>query len=108
MRISYWSSDVCSSDLVRDRGPEIAHSEKAKRGPLLLAAEPPRNVGGADCERAAGQPQPQRPDQDHFVALCSRQSPGRGGGGETVLKSEEGRAGRECVRTCRTGWWTDQ
>src|SRR3546814_9646650 len=62
MRISDWSSDVCSSDLhersgeLGDRGADIARTEDAQHGPLLLRWEEGRNIGNAHRKRTAGQP----------------------------------------------------
>src|SRR3546814_14965518 len=76
MRISDWSSDVCSSDLV-DREPE----------PLQLRAH--RVDIGA--RPAAGMHAP-------FHRGIFR------GHTEGVPRSEERRVGKECVSTCRSRW----
>src|SRR3546814_15135163 len=66
MRISDWSSDVCSSDLLRPARP--------------------RRQGGALTPAAKGRDRP-------LSAV-------RAG----VIRSEERRAGKECVSTCRSRW----
>src|SRR3546814_14949628 len=132
MRISDWSSDVCSSDLcqeVRERGADVAEPEDAERGALLLTAVPPRHVGCADREGAAGEPQSQRTDQKHLVARCACHQPCRRGGdqhhggideaaADAVRqdaerqarqsagqdRSEERRVGKEGVSKGRSGW----
>src|SRR3546814_12175943 len=76
MRISDWSSDVCSSDL---DFPVIAE------GDLPVSFELPA---------------PARP---LTRALSSREH-GRGDGGRTSGRSEERRVGKECVSTCRSRW----
>src|SRR3546814_2163857 len=100
MRISDWSSDVCSSDLraterrqlrtesagwyLRPRGgvPEgCAHAEQLAAGRLPVL----RRGGDRRAERCAG-----RESARHR----------RLGG----LRSEERRGGKECVSTCRSRW----
>src|SRR3546814_6571027 len=98
MRISDWSSDVCSSDL-QDDDEEVAElvEEQAPRrsarrlgelvGPVLrqpaLGLAGAEAVGGVDVEVG------------HQVVVV-----------EGVGGSEEGRVGKEGVRTCRTRWLT--
>src|SRR3546814_14138216 len=96
MRISDWSSDVCSSDLKRQGfGEEAGHDAKAVEGrlPLLAGARD----GGFDFRS-------KRLWIDEI-----------GGGGDDVLtrsqkradivdRSEERRVGKECVSTCRSRW----
>src|SRR3546814_9480968 len=80
MRISDWSSDVCSSDLGRD-------VERVLRLPIFFG------IGGADIA-----------DQ------VADRGPGRVIAGETARRgdrSEERRVGKECVSTCRSRWSPD-
>src|SRR3546814_12645956 len=101
MRISDWSSDVCSSDLV------LRKLELAAVHGLRAEVVERRRVAGAQVEDAL---------------------PGRGGGlvlpahGQLVrlghqagnrigrrlvhdgIRSEESRVGKECVSTCRSRW----
>src|SRR3546814_9641538 len=86
MRISDWSSDVCSSDL-GDQG------EKGE--------------GGADRRGGLGRQVGQRmaPDQCHGAGrrngdVNKQGHPGRG----HMDRSEERRVGKECVSTCRSRW----
>src|SRR3546814_8194680 len=76
MRISDWSSDVCSSDLVPGR--------RGRRGAVaVLAPHPPTHAEHSE-ERVG----------DHVgVALLGQQP-----------RSEERRVGKECVSTCRSRW----
>src|SRR3546814_3663750 len=78
MRISDWSSDVCSSDLVGVVEPE----------PELGGAVDAALVGGdhADADVA--------PLGAHRVPL----------GTPAGVRSEERRVGKECVSTCRSRW----
>src|SRR3546814_2417868 len=81
VRISDWSSDVCSSDL---NGPLIAVrlnilSRKTLGG---IQTNLDSQVIGAD----------RRPIQGLYAA------------GEVAGRSEERRVGKECVSTCRSRW----
>src|SRR3546814_4127348 len=82
MRISDWSSDVCSSDLFRQLRPgivlELAHA---------LA------IGIAQCRLAAIHPQ---------AAIVHHQRTRRAVSGRS--RSEERRVGKECVSTCISRW----
>src|SRR3546814_19874718 len=88
MRISDWSSDVCSSDL---RLPD-----EAQRDQVTLA------VGNADLAlhglfRFVGHPR-----ADHDRARQQQQSVI--GDADAGARSEERRVGKECVSTCRSRW----
>src|SRR3546814_2187194 len=75
MRISDWSSDVCSSDLRQaGAGIRLRHRPRAGAAPL------------AEGHR--------RPDR----GLLTRKSPPR------TNRSEERRVGKACVSTCRSRW----
>src|SRR3546814_8888655 len=80
MRISDWSSDVCSSDL-----PEIGIRPSAQGADGADGTQQYRHpAGGADVY-----PQPR-------CRACL--PPGQ------RLRSEERRVGKECVSTCRSRW----
>src|SRR3546814_16039551 len=85
MRISDWSSDVCSSDLGRDREVVLVD-----RGGDLLG----QRARVADARGA--------PVADEVVAEVLQVGP------EArllvVVRSEERRVGKECVSTCRSRW----
>src|SRR3546814_18742285 len=75
MRISDWSSDVCSSDLPLDllrRSPPCRDSQCSNRAPIRRRCRPGHAV-------------PAR-----WAEICRR--------------SEERRVGKECVSTCRSRW----
>src|SRR3546814_11760039 len=85
MRISDWSSDVCSSDL-------------EARGEIGIAA--------ARCERPP-------PAEDARVGACAATRLHRGRrlrmvgtvlSHNALRRSEERRVGQECVSTCRSRW----
>src|SRR3546814_2799872 len=78
MRISDWSSDVCSSDLSAERWELVEHEQQPVRScarvqllgqaaPDLVEDEPDERLGPAD-------------------------------------RSDERRVGKECVSTCRSRW----
>src|SRR3546814_18654171 len=96
MRISDWSSDVCSSDLVlagNEAGQRTA-KEGAHGAKLLGLAEAP----GRDAVHLP----PPRFLVAYVIAL-------HGHAGHLLLpvgvkRSEERRVGKECVSTCRSRW----
>src|SRR3546814_11565345 len=97
MRISDWSSDVCSSDLpssVYDPG-------------LLLGAEAKDELGKASKKKK----KPAFCVERRQIHLChsERRHRRRGQGGDRrsrqeARRSEERRVGKECVSTCRSRW----
>src|SRR3546814_11860085 len=98
MRISDWSSDVCSSDLglvdqlqSRERIVERIGGKRHRqaRGDLVvdLAAEREGLVALLVAQVAA----------DRRARLA--------GDREVEPRSEERRVGKECVSTCRSRWW---
>src|SRR3546814_5956727 len=80
MRISDWSSDVCSSDLRR------AGVLRKKRNNPCLSFSVAHHPGRHDARAHT-------PD--------TRKTPRR----YTMSRSEERRVGKECVSTCRSRWW---
>src|SRR3546814_17428438 len=88
MRISDWSSDVCSSDLIKYRQlqyflaiAETLHFSKAAES--LFVTQPTLSHQLSELEAQIGMP------------LFDR----TGG-----TRSEERRVGKECVSTCRSRW----
>src|SRR3546814_5255125 len=80
MRISDWSSDVCSSDLIA-----IAHVDK---GTLVVHLA----HGGAHALQPL----------ENFI-VCARMHR-NSDQAATECRSEERRVGKECVSTCRSRW----
>src|SRR3546814_8060377 len=76
MRISDWSSDVCSSDLTLRHYEELPEGKLDEQGAARLAVDP-QGAGAAHS--------PLR------VRL-------------SASRSEERRVGNECVSTCRSRW----
>src|SRR3546814_17238132 len=98
MRISDWSSDVCSSDLeeglFRRFGLVLKHRALGFRANAMLVMDIPDaqvDEVGRRLGQAAG------------VNLCY-QRPRRLPQWPYNLISEERRVGKECVSTCRTRW----
>src|SRR3546814_3821836 len=81
MRISDWSSDVCSSDLMRLLA--------CPNGEIL-------DVCTITGRNLAGKPQPDVGRRRGGRPLTDRQ--------RRKLRSEERRVGKECVSTCRSRW----
>src|SRR3546814_16029602 len=108
MRISDWSSDVCSSDLIDEIGEGVgALLQLAVVIPLLaqIVAAPDMcdRIGKAAIEQA--QPPGRKPRRDrHAVSAVSieEQRP-RSVPGEAP-RSAERRVGKECVSTCGFRW----
>src|SRR3546814_13317895 len=105
MRISDWSSDVCSSDLL---GIAAVHAEEISREKSSLVATCPGadfqhggpSVSGIarqqlQCQRAFGLWQLlfKRPNfvPGHFTPV-------------RLGRTQERRVGKECVSTCQTRW----
>src|SRR3546814_6366582 len=88
MRISDWSSDVCSSDLsLRSTHPTVG---------VFLCCSPcsATAYGGKNASDSIHQHRPG----------VGRNGSGRGAG--VGDRSEERRVGKECVSTCRSRWST--
>src|SRR3546814_10559821 len=93
MRISDWSSDVCSSDLTEDSLVELA---AGARGADLLLTTGGASVGEHDLVQKALGGQSMALD---FWKIAMRP-------GKPLMfgRSEERRVGKECVSTCRSRW----
>src|SRR3546814_12261810 len=95
MRISDWSSDVCSSDLPLQ--PPAEHG-----GAQGGALDRHQQLHGREADRADADDgaDPRRP------ALRGRAAAGDARGGDRLApgRSEERRVGKECARPCRSRW----
>src|SRR3546814_13207984 len=93
MRISDWSSDVCSSDLVADEAVQIdevseVHSTSGQYDLLVKCYL----ADGADIGRfVTDRIQTLAGVKDTFTIIGFK-------------RSEERRVGKECVSTCRSRW----
>src|SRR3546814_12438228 len=115
MRISDWSSDVCSADLFAPPGAvDLGIADRPDPffadnnfGPPIIGAD------GATRETARSQ----RSDQGEFDRRYHVVAPGRSDRRDAVVfartilnamiigaRSEERRVGKECVSTCRSRW----
>src|SRR3546814_19936300 len=96
MRISYWSSDVCSSDLL--------FSVEGRFGRRIIARPLRRADRGQDDQTDR---RPLRKGQQFAEQEEAHQRTDRGFGAEQraeAVRSEERRVGTECVSTCRSRW----
>src|SRR3546814_14136284 len=117
MRISDWSSDVCSSDLslellsklVQGAGVHLIN-EHLQPVTDLLAQHLDRDAGTDALERNLEQRRglaahDQVIGQEHrrvpVLFMVPNNAPG------CVVRSEERRVGKECVSTCRSRWSPD-
>src|SRR3546814_14783453 len=82
MRISDWSSDVCSSDLILDHHDRVVDEQPDRE-------RQPEQGEGVDAE----------PQQIEDTERAEQHHGHRDRG-----RSEERRVGKECVSTCRSRW----
>src|SRR3546814_16896735 len=97
MRISDWSSDVCSSDL---SGLQLNELPTTSQSLQTSIAGPPASVTDLSCRRHSLPPL--------LAPCCSRSTPARSSfTGSTYAiqrRSEERRVGKECGSTCKSRW----
>src|SRR3546814_15241751 len=92
MRISDWSSDVCSSDLpARGRQGAAPASHQAADPAAQEAREHPAVTVRPLLTVVRGEPTPEQPAA--LIAVVSAR-----------VRSDERRVGAECVSTCRSRW----
>src|SRR3546814_18514013 len=97
MRISDWSSDVCSSDLPADRPSPV---------PALRPGRPLPHGPGHQGHDPLSLPDALTPGGP----MSDTTQTARGGAAlfhrvlVVALRSDERRVGKECVRTCRSRW----
>src|SRR3546814_5335562 len=95
MRISDWSSDVCSSDLDTVLGPSLGFEFLRHSG---IEYDQSRTVRQSSRRIRLGRNQFLR------VLLGQQFDARRNHDAVRVLRSEERRVGKECVSTCRSRW----
>src|SRR3546814_16972086 len=117
MRISDWSSDVCSSDLETTGGPQGPETTGGPQGPETTGGPqgPETTAAGEESERDLGT------RIDAIRRGHRRRRPGRSGGGHPTApafgrerqgdqrlrsreRSEARRVGKECVSKCKSRW----
>src|SRR3546814_14079810 len=96
MRISDWSSDVCSSDLFLEKNPAGGQHHMCYEVPDIHAAKAEFEAMG---KRVLGSPR-----IGAHGTLIFFLNPKDMGGVLTEIRSEERRVGNECVSTCRSRW----
>src|SRR3546814_18313399 len=114
MRISDWSSDVCSSDLNQQRNEDQREDD-------VPGDKPVRDIGGphqlsvlagqaGKGEREENGHRAERADRGRYMrgerelAEAGRHRHLRPGGAWPPRRTEERRVGKEGVRTCRSRW----
>src|SRR3546814_15375255 len=109
MRISDWSSDVCSSDLVKAKNPYAGKNAQAQWAAYVMDKYV---VALVDAYQLSGVERARELMPiviDKCLPYISPVSPDRIGkvdppSDETYVRSEERRVGKECVSTCRFRW----
>src|SRR3546814_17808466 len=91
MRISDWSSDVCSSDLDEALTAEFGNLHHLLHRLLAAGQIIFARLGEHDLHLGFGRQIVERGDDVPAVHLA-------------LVRSEERRVGKECVSTCRSGW----
>src|SRR3546814_14264449 len=108
MRISDWSSDVCSSDLPAQRFPDRPSHRDGGRHDTLFASQTFQRIRQQARLRLFGGGHGQR-----FPVLVQYRPAAKSGAdfgivlkrrGHGSVRSEERRVGKECVSTCRSRW----
>src|SRR3546814_13870690 len=107
MRISDWSSDVCSSDLgcgllrteflFLDRAQPPDEAEQRAAYQAIADALGPRPLIVRTLDIGADKPAP-------WLTLAAEENPALGLRGIRLQRSEERRVGKECGSTCRSRW----
>src|SRR3546814_17481441 len=97
MRISDWSSDVCSSDLSGGAYPHMLSGGQQQRVALARALAPRPRVMLLDEPFSNLDARLRQQVRDDTLHVLKRS-------GTTTLRSEEHRVGKECVSTCRARW----
>src|SRR3546814_13871089 len=96
MRISDWSSDVCSSDLFASEAALVVHDERSASVVLdALALAPSGAVDSCATLHLDEHDLPASGDPVVATDRAPEADPNR---------SEERRVGKECVSTCRSRW----
>src|SRR3546814_17503763 len=100
MRISDWSSDVCSSDLTVCRGATFRLAENSPLAAPTERSSCTERLGTNACKVSSKRRPP--PDCDSRCTVGFQ--PPDTSSASQALRSEERRVGKECVRTCRSRW----
>src|SRR3546814_12287525 len=101
MRISDWSSDVCSSDLRMIRLNDISKFYPAGFGRTYVLRHIDLEIDEGDFLSIMGPSGAGKSTLLHILGLLEDPSDGRY---LFLERSEESRVGKECVSTCRYRW----
>src|SRR3546814_11596757 len=103
MRISDWSSDVCSSDLATTsrRCPSKADTRDERSFAMAIEKEH-REFHAIDLSAGWESPSGYPPGIEQKILAGALDE-----GAKRGNRSEERRVGKECVRTCRSRWSQD-
>src|SRR3546814_13509432 len=101
MRISDWSSDVCSSDLDRLIISAIEHPSVAAAAQALMPHGVDVTTVGVDADGLLDLEALETALGDGASLVSVMQVNNEIG---TIQRSEERRVGKECVSTCRSRW----
>src|SRR3546814_11133275 len=99
MRISDWSSDVCSSDLNEERDSTLKGEDFFAVERMPQAHYHAERFRRLDDGRFVADGELTLRGITHPVSLTFRWTPGN-----PAQRSEERRVGKECVSTCRSRW----
>src|SRR3546814_2084586 len=92
MRISDWSSDVCSSDLTKSPNVKMKQNSAAITSPTLAAGMTTSMMVRTRPQRRLWAASISVRSTNIRLKSCNR------------TRSEERRVGKECVSTCRSRW----
>src|SRR3546814_17962829 len=104
MRISDWSSDVCSSDLRYDLGDfewSVIDAVLPRKSRGVPRVDDRRVLNGIFWVLRSGAPWADLPERYGPYTTCYNRFRRWTKAG---IRSEERRVGKECVRTCRSRW----
>src|SRR3546814_12377584 len=103
MRISDWSSDVCSSDLYPRAAKEIAVIQMMRGSDTISRVTLEPHPCLSAFERDVTKPRALELLEKHARAFQQKLDLSE----PDSTRSEESRVGKECVSTCRSRWWPD-
>src|SRR3546814_15360617 len=101
MRISDWSSDVCSSDLVVDAKGRVTGVTTTAVSTITRFTSSNQAVPAAGASVTLPHSLSAVPFGQRWVMVCTTAELGYSVNDE---RSEERRVGKECDSTCRSGW----
>src|SRR3546814_17322242 len=101
MRISDWSSDVCSSDLLIEL---IGAEQDAEREAIKLVTQAEAEKKAAIERAAADNASADAATYRYEVDAEGQRAINEAANLRSDARSEERRVGKECVSTCRSRW----